>query len=75
MNIVASFWVRETKEGEKFLAGLTKEGKRFLCFKNKKKTEQKHPDWLLYDTGEFAGKKSGDTPVSDNSVNQAKDFS
>lgn len=75
MKVIASFWVRETKEGEKFMAGLTKEGQRFLMFKNKKKTEEKHPDWLLYDTGEVAGQKSNSNPVSTNPVVIAKGFS
>lgn len=64
MQIVASFWVRETKQGERFLAGLTKQGNRFLMFKNKKKTQEKHPDYLLYDTGDVATKDGSSDSVS-----------
>jgi len=74
VKIIASFWVRQTKEGEKFMAGLTKEGQRFLMFRNKKKTEEKHPDYLLYDTGEIATKSTNSNSVSADSVDKSKNF-
>lgn len=74
MKKIASFWVRKTKEGETFLAGLTPQGNQFLIFKNKRKTEEEHPDWLLYDTGQIAAKKSDSNSLPNNQVNIAKDF-
>lgn len=44
---MGAFWLSESKSGEKYFSGYLN-GAKLMIFKNKHKTEDKHPDYIMY---------------------------
>lgn len=44
---LTALWVNETRQGKKYMSGYLGDS-RVLMFKNEHKTEDKHPDYVLY---------------------------
>jgi uncharacterized protein (DUF736 family) len=53
-NNIGACWLKESKNGNKYMNGCIElNGKKtyFVIFKNKKKTEDKHPDYIILESG------------------------
>ena len=61
MEKLGALWLRESKKGTKYMAGVVEiDGQKtdVLIFKNNYKEEDKHPDYLIYLKEEEQQKKS-----------------
>jgi uncharacterized protein (DUF736 family) len=73
---VGAAWIKKTKKGDSFLS-LTIEGKKYTLFKNTYKTEDKQPDYRVYEdtftgtaknTGQFVTPKEVMPQENDNDL-------
>jgi uncharacterized protein (DUF736 family) len=71
---IGAAWIKKTKNGDSFLS-LTIEGKKYTLFKNKYKTEDKQPDYRVFEdtytgtaknTGQFVTPKEVIPPMMEN---------
>ena len=48
-NILGALWTKESSKGQFFSGHIEIKGEKInlVCFKNKFKAEDKHPDWII----------------------------
>lgn len=65
MGKVGGLWKSTDKNGNSYLSGSIDVYGKIKIFKNSYKTEEKHPDYVIYDTREKTEKKDGGTNFND----------
>jgi uncharacterized protein (DUF736 family) len=55
-NKIGALWLKEDKNGKKYMSGLVGEIK-VVVFKNNYKKEDKHPDYIVYEQKENYSKE------------------